>query len=134
MFYRQLEKGTDKIIKAENLGTIVFSPLAQGLLTSKYLNGIPEKSRVKSRSAFLNKKDINEEYLTKAKELNKIAQDRSQTLAQMALAWVLNNPVVTSALVGASSPKQIEENVAALDNLHFSGDEINKIDNILNSQ
>ncbi|MCF7741065.1 MAG: aldo/keto reductase [Candidatus Marinimicrobia bacterium] len=134
MFYRELEKGTDKIIKAENLGTIVFSPLAQGLLTSKYLDGIPEKSRVNSNSAFLNEKDINGGYLAKAQKLNQIAQDRSQTLAQMALAWVLNNPVVTSALVGASSPQQIEENVATLDNPHFSGDEINKIDKILNSK
>ena len=133
MFYRELEKGTDDVIKSEGLGTIVFSPLAQGLLTSKYLDGVPENSRASSQSAFLKESDIDENYLAKAKKLNKLAEERGQTMAQLALAWVLNNPVVTSALVGASSPEQIEENARTIENLDFSREESARIEEILNS-
>ncbi|MCF7885866.1 MAG: aldo/keto reductase [Candidatus Marinimicrobia bacterium] len=132
MLSRKLEKGTAQAIQQTGLGTIVFSPLAQGMLTAKYLNGIPKSSRAGSASIFLKENEITDEYLKKAQKLDELAQERSQTLAQMALAWVLNNPVVTSALVGASSPDQIEENVATIENLEFEKEELDQIEAILN--
>ncbi len=109
------------------VGSIVFSPLAQGLLTSKYLGGVPEDARVNYSESF--KRDfLNEDTLSKVRALNEMAQDRGQTLAQMAIAWVLRDPRVTSALIGASSVRQVRENVAALDRLDFSDDEIATID------
>jgi L-glyceraldehyde 3-phosphate reductase len=109
------------------IGCIVFSPLAQGMLSDKYLDGIPEGSRA-SRSATLSPDLLTPEVLEKIRSLNEIARLRGQTLAQMAVAWVLRDPRVTSALVGASSVEQLEANVAALDHLEFSPEELDEID------
>jgi L-glyceraldehyde 3-phosphate reductase len=131
MFNRWIEKGLTDVLKEEGIGCIVFSPLAQGLLTDKYLYGIPENSRAAKPHGFLKRKDITEEKLSKVGKLSELAKNRNQTLAQMALAWVLRDPVITSALVGASNAQQIEENVAALSNLNFSEEELAGIENIL---
>ena len=109
----------------------MFSPLAQGLLTDKYQSGIPEGSRAAKPHGFLRPAHITEEKLAQVRQLNGIAQARGQTLAQMALAWVLRHLGMTSALVGASRVRQIEDNVAALDNLDFTGEELEAIDKIL---
>jgi L-glyceraldehyde 3-phosphate reductase len=110
----------------------VFSPLAQGLLTDKYLQGIPAGSRAGRREQiYLNKKDISDAKLAKVRALNEVARARGQTLAQMALAWVLRKDVVTSAVIGASRVEQIEESVAALDHLAFSPEELARIDAVL---
>jgi L-glyceraldehyde 3-phosphate reductase len=109
------------------IGCIVFSPLAQGMLSDKYLDGIPEGSRA-SRSATLSPDLLTPEVLEKIRSLNEIARLRGQTLAQMAVAWVLRDPRVTSALVGASSVEQLEANVAALDHVEFSPEELDEID------
>ena len=109
---------------------IIFSPLAQGLLTNRYLGGIPEDSRVKTDGRFLNEKSLTEEKLEKVRKLNEIAQSRGQTLAQMALAWVYSRKAVTSVLIGASKPEQILDNVGMLKNTQFSDDELKRIDSI----
>lgn len=111
-------------------GMIVFSPLAQGLLTNRYLDGIPEDSRVKTDGRFLNERSLTEEKLAKVRKLNEIASDRGQTLAQMALAWVYNNKAVTSVLIGASKPEQILDNIGMLKNTEFSDEELKLIDEI----
>jgi L-glyceraldehyde 3-phosphate reductase len=110
------------------IGSICFSPLAQGMLTDKYLNGIPEDSRAGKPGTALSENLLTQENLDRIKHLNEIAQRRGQSLAQMALAWVLRRKEVTSVLIGASSPKQIRENAAALDTLDFSDDELKEID------
>src|SRR5690606_17906044 len=109
-----------------------FLPLAQGVLTNKYLNGIPSNSRAAGHSVFLNENSISEQKIRIATELNELAAERGQSLAQMSLAWVLRGGKVTSALIGASRVSQIEENVAALQNLAFSDDELAAIDAIVN--
>jgi len=109
------------------IGCIVFSPLAQGMLTDKYLDGIPEGSRA-SRHGSLSPNLINDQSLAKIRALNEIASRRGQSLAQLALAWTLRDPRVTSTLIGASSVEQLESNVAALDNLDFSAEELAEID------
>ena len=109
------------------IGCIVFSPLAQGMLTDRYLNGIPEGSRA-SRHGSLSPDLIDDQALAKVRALNEIASRRGQTLAQLALAWTLRDPRVTSTLIGASSVEQLEANVAALDNLDFSNEELAEID------
>jgi L-glyceraldehyde 3-phosphate reductase len=109
------------------IGCIVFSPLAQGMLSDKYLDGIPEGSRA-SRPATLSPDLLTPEALEKIRSLNEIAKRRGQTLAQMAVAWVLRDPRVTSALVGASSVEQLEANVAALAHLEFGPEELDEID------
>ena len=111
-------------------GMIIFSPLAQGLLTNRYLDGIPEDSRVKTDGRFLNEKSLTEEKLLKVRKLNELAEDRGQTLAQMALAWVYNNKNVTSVLVGASKPEQILDNIGMLKNTEFTAEELKIIDEI----
>ena len=111
-------------------GIIAFSPLAQGLLTNRYLNGIPEDSRVKTDGRFLNEGLITEEKLDKVRALNEIAKERGQTLAEMALSWVLKDGVVTSVLIGASKSSQILDNIKALENTSFSTEELKKIDDI----
>lgn len=132
MFDRWIEDGLQDVLEKHGVGSIVFSPLAQGLLTDKYLHGIPADSRAgKPTSPFLNDKDITEEKLAKIRALNEIAQERGQTLAQMALAWVLREGKVTSALVGASRVSQIEDNVKALERLDFSQEELQRIEQIL---
>lgn len=131
IFNRKIEDKLLEVIKAKSLGTIVFSPLAQGLLTDKYLDEIPADSRAAGSSQFLNNSDITEEKLNKIRKLNRIAESRGQTLAQMALAWVLRREEITSVLVGASKPAQIKENVQIVNNLEFSKDELTEIDKIL---
>ena len=116
---------------SEKKGVIVFSPLAQGLLTDRYLDGIPEDSRVKTDGRFLNEKSISKEIVEKIKGLNKIAQNRGQTLAQMALAWVYMHKGITSVLVGASKPEQILDNINMLNNTVFTQEELDAIDNIV---
>ena len=115
---------------AKKKGLIIFSPLAQGLLTNRYLNGIPNDSRVKTDGRFLNEKSLTEEKLAKIKRLNAIAERRGQTLAQMALAWVYRVEGVTSVLIGASKPEQILENLKMTENLTFTKEELDEIDAI----
>ncbi len=113
------------------VGSIVFSPLQQGILTDKYLHGIPENSRAALESGHLQKKQITPEVVAQVQQLNEIAANRDQTLAQMAVAWLLKDKRVTSVLVGVSKVKQLEDNIAALDNLEFSSAELENIENIL---
>ena len=133
MMVREPEKDLLDILDDEGIGCIAFSPLAQGLLTSKYLNGIPEDSRAAKSHGFLQKQSITPDLLEKIGSLNSLATGRNQSLAQMALAWLLKDPGVTSVLVGASSVKQLLDNLGALDNTVFDTDELNKIDEILKS-
>jgi L-glyceraldehyde 3-phosphate reductase len=113
------------------MGVIAFCPLAQGLLTDRYLKGIPSDSRAGSVTGFLRPDRVTPDAVAKAHKLNAIAKLRWQTLAQMALAWTVRLPAVTSALIGASRPEQIRENVQALKNAKFSDDELKQIDAIL---
>ncbi len=130
MFNRWVEPKLLDVLATEGIGCIVFSPLAQGLLTDKYLSGIPEGSRASKPSGFLKPQNITDERLEQVRKLNDLAKARGQSLAQMALAWVLRHPGMTSALIGASRVEQIEENVAALNNLSFSAEELSAIDAI----
>lgn len=131
MFNRWIEDGLLDVLEEEGIGCIVFSPLSQGLLTDKYLTGIPADSRAAKPHGFLRPEQVTGEKVSKARKLNEIAQARGQTLAQMALAWVLRHPGMTSALVGASRVSHIEDNVAALANLDFSEEELQMIEEIL---
>jgi L-glyceraldehyde 3-phosphate reductase len=131
MFDRWIEGGLLDALQEEGIGCIVFSPLAQGLLTDRYLGGIPEDSRAAKAHGFLKPKAITDDKLDKVRRLNALALSRGQTLAQMALAWVLRHPGMTSALVGASRPQQIEDNVGALGNLAFAAEELAAIEGIL---
>ncbi|HEY8966374.1 MAG TPA: aldo/keto reductase [Candidatus Methylacidiphilales bacterium] len=134
MFDRWIEDGLLPVAKKEGFGVIPFSPLACGLLTDKYLDGIPEGSRALSEmwSGGRIREQIKDgALLEKIRGLNEIAKSRGQSLAQMALAWILRHPEVTSALIGASSVKQIEDNVAALQNLAFTGEELARIDKLI---
>jgi L-glyceraldehyde 3-phosphate reductase len=133
MFDRWVEDGLLETLEAESMGCIVFSPLAQGLLTSKYLKGVPEGSRASKPHGFLKPKDITVKKLDKIRRLDKLASKRGQTLAQLALAWVLRHPVVTSALIGASRVEQIDDAVAALRNFAISPKELAAIETILGS-
>ncbi len=130
MFNRWIEPELCPALKDEGIGCIVFSPLAQGMLTGRYLNGVPENSRAAKAHGFL-KEDMVSKRLPQIKALNEIAQARGQSLAQMAIAWVLRLPEVTSALIGASRVAQIDECLGALDKLAFSSEELAKIDGIL---
>ena len=131
MFNRWVEDGLLDTLRQEGMGCIAFSPLAQGLLTDRYLNGIPAGARAtKTVRVWLTKADV-EKNLARIQKLNVLAQQRGQKLAQMAIAWVLRKPEVTSALIGASSVAQLEENVAALNNPAFSPDELAHIEAIL---
>jgi len=131
MFERNIETDLLDALKKEGIGCIAFCPLAQGLLTDRYLKGIPADSRANKPDAFLTKNDVTEDALEKVRALNAVARSRGQSVAQMALAWVLRDPRMTSALIGASRVEQIEQNVAALTNLHFSSEELGRIDTIL---
>ena len=128
----RLPETTGQLVQAKENGTgfIAFSPLAQGLLTSRYLDGIPTDSRA-ARNASLKSNTITEETLGKIRALNQMAQERGQSLAQMALAWDLKDDLVTSVIIGASSVTQLEDNLKALNNTHFSPEELQKIDSIL---
>jgi L-glyceraldehyde 3-phosphate reductase len=130
MFERWVENGLMDVLGKEGIGCIPFSPLAQGLLTDKYLNGIPEGSRAAKSWGFLQPEQVGPA-IEKVKKLNELALKRGQTLAQMALAWLLKDPRVTSVLIGASSITQLEDNVAALQNLKFTKDELDQIELIL---
>jgi L-glyceraldehyde 3-phosphate reductase len=134
MFDRWIEGGLTKVLEAEGVGCIVFSPLAQGLLTNRYLQGIPKDSRVGKDGRFLTKEHITEKKLNTITRLNEIAASRSQTLAQMAVAWTLRNPVITSSLIGASKVSQIEDICKALDNIAFTEKELQLIDGILREE
>jgi len=127
---RWIEDGLTDVLSGEGIGCIAFSPLAQGMLTNKYLHGIPADSRAGKTGTYLRKETITDELLNKVANLNNIAEQRGQTLAQMALAWVLHNPVVTSALIGASKVEQIEDAAGALNNLNFSDEELKRIKEI----
>lgn len=133
MFDRWIEDGLLETLDEEGMGCIVFSPLSQGLLTDKYLDGIPEDSRAATEHGNLEPEKVTEAAVAKARRLNDIADSRGQSLAQLALVWVLRLPQVTSALIGASRVEQIEQNVAALDHPELSRDEIAAIDDILSS-
>jgi L-glyceraldehyde 3-phosphate reductase len=134
MFERWVEDGLLDVLEENGVGCIPFSPLAQGLLTDKYLKGIPEGSRAAKEHGFLKTTDITEEKLTKIKKLNSLAQQRSQSLAQMALAWILKDKRITSVLIGASSVEQLDNNINSLDNLQFSKDELSAIETILSDK
>ena len=134
MINRWIEDGLTKVLSSEGIGCIVFSPLAQGMLTSKYLTGIPEDSRAANKHGFLTPEQVTDEVIGKAKKLNELAKERGQTLAQLAIAWVLRLPEVTSALIGASNSNQIEDCVNATKNLTFTDEELNRIETILGSK
>ena len=131
MLNRSIEHSLTATLEDKGVGCIAFGPLAGGKLTSRYLNGIPADSRAAHDPRFLRPSDITDELLGKIRKLNELAEERSQTLAQMALAWTLRNDCVTSALIGASKPEQVTENVKALENTRFSADELAEIDRIL---
>jgi L-glyceraldehyde 3-phosphate reductase len=131
LFDRWIEEGLLDVLEEGGAGSIVFSPLAQGLLTNRYLNGIPQDSRAAGASVFLNQSNITADKLEKVRELNKLAEARGQSLAQMALAWVLRGERVTSVLIGASKVEQLDDNVAMLKGLDFSSDELARIETIL---
>lgn len=132
MFNRWVETdGLLDTLNDEGIGCIVFSSLAQGLLTDKYLHGIPQDSRVKRSGVFLNESHITPEKVDKVRHLNEIAQSRGQTMAQLAVAWVLRQTAVTSALLGASRPEQIDDIVGVLNHLSFTADELQQIEMIL---
>ena len=131
LFNRSIENGLDGVLEREGVGCIAFAPLANGLLTNKYLNGIPADSRAAADPRYLKAESITPEKVRKAAKLNELALSRGQSLAQMALQWVLCRKVVTSALIGASRPEQILENVRALDFAPLSEEELRQIDEIL---
>jgi L-glyceraldehyde 3-phosphate reductase len=131
MFNRWIERGLLQVLQEEGIGCIAFSPLAQGLLTNRYVSGIPEDSRAAKPHGFLRRESITGEKLSRIRRLQEIAASRSQSLAQMAVAWVLRHPGMTSALIGASKVSQIEEMAGALRNLRFAEDELNAIEQAL---
>lgn len=133
MFDRKIETGLLDVLSKEGIGCIAFCPLAQGLLTDRYLKGIPTDSRAGKPDTFLKKNDVTENALAKVRALGQLAKSRGQSMAQLALAWVLRDPRMTSALIGASRVEQIDQNVAALKNLNFSSEELAQIDSILAS-
>lgn len=134
MFTRWIEDGLTDVLTEEGVGCIVFSPLHQGLLTNKYLNGVPDDSRVAKAHGFLQHDALTDTALSQVQQLNALAQERGQTLAQMAIAWVLRLPAVTSALIGASRVSQIEDIVAVQQNLDFADDELQRIEQILSME
>jgi L-glyceraldehyde 3-phosphate reductase len=127
MFDRRMEKGLLDALDEVQAGSIVFSPLAQGMLTDRYLNGVPEGSRA-AEGRWMTEKNITETYLERARGLNEIAQGRGQTLAQLALTWVLRHPQVTSALIGASSVAQLEDSLKTLEFPELTADELAAIE------
>lgn len=131
MFHRWIEGELLGVLREQGMGCIAFSPLAQGLLTDKYLSGIPADSRAGKPTGFLRPEQVTEDKLVKVRALGQLAQQRGQTLAQLAIAWVLRHPEMTSALIGASRVEQVEAAVAALDQLTFTSEELARIDGIL---
>ena len=133
MFNRWIEHGLLETFGRLEVGCIVFSPLSQGLLTDRYLDGVPAGSRA-SQPGTLDRNQLDEQIIDRVRALSQVAQARGQTMAQMALAWTLRDPRVTSTLIGASSLDQLEQNVATIDSLEFSSDELEKIDGILSAR
>jgi L-glyceraldehyde 3-phosphate reductase len=133
MLHRVPEKTIFEVVQKNGSGFIGFSPLAQGILSDKYLNGIPAESRAANPDGFLRKEQITQELVAIVKQLNAIAKKRNQSLTQMALAWALRKEIVTSLIVGTRSIKQLDDNLKAIDNLKFSEDELRRIDSILSS-
>lgn len=131
MFNRWVEDGLLDVLGKNGVGSVVFSPLFQGLLTNKYLNGIPEGSRASKVDSYLQSSDITPEKIAKVKRLNEVAESRGQKMAQLALAWVLRDKRVTSVIIGASKVSQIEDAVEILDNMEFTPEELRTIENIL---
>lgn len=132
--YSMLNRSNEPLFSLLNdkgIGSIVFSPLGQGMLTNRYLNGIPADSRAAGESIFLSDKNITDEYLSEAKKLNEIAAGRGQTLAQLALAWVLREGCATSVIIGASRFSQVKDNAGAVNRLDFTQDELDTINSIL---
>jgi L-glyceraldehyde 3-phosphate reductase len=132
MFVRWVEDGLMDLLEQEGVGCIPFSPLAQGLLTNKYLQGIPSDSRAAKPHGFLQELAINENRIRQIGQLNEIARQRNQSLAQMALAWLLKDNRVTSVLIGASKPDQLSDCLLCLENIVFSETELKQIEQILN--
>ena len=130
MFERWIENGLQDVLDEEGMGSISFCPLAQGMLTNKYIHGIPEGSRA-TKSVFLTPDRIKDDVIAKVVKLNEIAQNRGQSLAQMACAWNLRGGRLTSVLLGASKASQLVENAGSLKNLDFTQDELNAIDEAL---
>lgn len=133
MFVRWVEEGLLDVLEKNGVGCIPFSPLAQGLLTDRYLKGIPEDSRAAKAHGFLKSEEITPEKLDKVKKLNAVAQSRGQSLAQMALAWLLKDKRITTVLIGASSVAQLDTNLDTIKNLPFSGAELQEIEKVLKS-
>jgi L-glyceraldehyde 3-phosphate reductase len=133
MFDRKVEQGLLGTLEELQIGAAVFSPLAKGLLTDRYFQGIPSDSRAGHDPRFLRPADVTDPVLAKTRKLNEVAQARGQTLAQLALAWVLRHPIVTTAIIGASKVKQVEDCVAAANNLSFTTDELGRIEQVLAS-
>ena len=131
MFERWVENGLLDVLEKNNVGCIPFSPLAQGLLTNKYLGGIPADSRAAKATGHLQTSEVTAEKIEQVKKLNELATKRNQSLAQMAIAWLLKDKRITTVLIGASSVKQLDDNMDALKNLSFSADELNAIEKIL---
>ncbi|HEU4788593.1 MAG TPA: aldo/keto reductase [Flavobacterium sp.] len=131
MFVRTPEEGLLDVLEEKGVGCIAFSPLAQGLLTDKYLKGIPENSRAHNPNGHLKEDEVSEERIQKIIQLNDIAKERNQSLAQMSLAWLLKDNRITSVLIGASSVGQLNNNIDSLQNLEFSSEELNAIESIL---
>jgi L-glyceraldehyde 3-phosphate reductase len=131
MFNRWVEDGLLDVLEEAGIGCIPFSPLEQGILTDKYFKGIPEDSRAFKPQGFLRIEDVTRDKISKASKLNKIASERNQSLAQMAIAWLLKDPRVTSVLIGVSNVGQLDDNLKTLNNLNFSEDELKKIEFIL---
>lgn len=131
MFERWVEDGLLSLLGNEGVGCIAFSPLAQGLLTDKYLNGIPADSRVATSGVFLNESHITPEKINRINKLNDIADARGQQLAQMAISWLLKDERITSVLIGASKPLQVTEAVSAMKNISFTSEELQSIETIL---
>lgn len=131
MFERWVEGGLLDILEKEGVGCIPFSPLAQGLLTNKYLHGIPADSRAAKTTGFLKESEVTEDKIKRISTLNEVAKGRGQSLAQMALSWILKDKRITSVLVGASRPEQLSDSLKCLENLKFSEEELDKIEGIL---
>jgi len=133
MINRWIENGLLEALEETGMGCIVFSPLAQGMLTDRYLERIPEDSRAGKPGTFLKPEQVTQEKLNKVRALSEVAKARGQSMAQLAIAWVLRHKVVTSALIGASKPQQILDVAGAINNLDFSSEELNQIETILAS-
>ena len=131
MFDRWVEDGLLNVLGDEGIGSIVFSPLKQGILTNKYLNGMPADSRAVKDGRYLKTDQITPEVLDKVRKLNEIAKNRGQSLAQMAIVWLLRHETVTTVLVGVSKTSQLLDNIKALENSEFSASELNQIESIL---